>query len=144
MDKRKQETLKEVRKRIGLQLQDRRNFLNIILNLENSEKSIELQDEHIVQMQAELVSNLITERDRFGNTLTKNQLKREIESSIFNLKMMKLNLDYNKEDIYFKLHGKEGLLDKADGKIENLKKQIESHFALMREEYKKLKEKLGD
>lgn len=143
MDKRKEKTLKEIRKEIGLQMQDRRNFLNAILNVENLEKSIELEDKHIVSMKAELTSGFIKTKNNNGEIISKEQFEANITTEEFNLKRMRLALDYAKEDLYFKLYGKDGLIDKA-GNIENIKKQIDGHFLLMREEYKKIKEKIGE
>jgi hypothetical protein len=142
MDKKKKKTIKEIRKKIGLQFQDRRDFLNALLNIANSEESIRLREEHLNQMKAELDSGVITERDRFGNTLTKEQLKREIVSVEFELRIMRLNLDYRKEDLYFKLYGKEGLIDKA-GSLEKLKDQINGHFMFIRDEFEKIRKVLG-
>jgi len=141
MDKRKEKTLKEIRKEIGLQMQDRRNFLNAILNVENIEKSIELEDKHIISMKAELVSGFIKTKNN-GEILSKEQFEANIASEEFNFKRMRLALDYAKEDLYFRLYGKDGLIDKA-GSVENIKKQIDGHFLLMRDEYKKIKEKIG-
>lgn len=143
MDKRKEKTLKEIRKEIGLQFEDRRNFLNAILNIENLEKSINLEINHIANMKIEKESEIIKEKDNFGNLLSKEKLAENLTMAEFNLKRMKLALDYAKEDVYFRLYGKDGLIDKA-GSIENIKKQIDGHFLLMREEYQKLKEKIGE
>ena len=136
MDKRKEETLKEVRKKIGLQLTDRRNFLNSLLNIENVTRSIEVKKEHIFQMDVQLKSGTIYEKDKFGNVMIKQQLAREITFSEFQLKQLKLNLDFAKEDLYYVLHTNEGAIDKAGGLVE-LKEKTIVHFELMREEYKK-------
>ncbi len=143
MDKRKEKTLKEIRKEIGLQMQDRRNFLNAILNIENLEQSVKLETNRIIELKAEKESGIIKGKDANGNILTKEQLGENIIMAEFNLKRMKLALDYAKEDIYFRLYGKDGLIDKT-GSIENLKKQIDGHFLLMRDEYQKIKDKIGE
>ena len=138
LDKRKDKTLKEVRQKIGLLLQDRRNFLNILLNLSNSEQSIELQKQYIQDLKIQLESGQITERDNFGNLLTKGKLKRSIPAVEHGLRKMELQLDFTKEDLYYSLHGNEGLLDKA-GDYEKLKIKVRAHFDFIREEYDKLK-----
>ena len=140
-DVKKEETLKEVRKRIGVQFDDRRNFLNAIMNIQNTEKSIELQKQFIEQMEDQKKTGKIEERDRFGNILTLNHLKREISANGFKLGQMELNLDYCKEDMFNKFHGNEGLIDRA-GSVEKLKENIAGHYKFVREEYEKIKEKL--
>ena len=143
MDKRKEKTLQEIRKEIGLQMQDRRSFLNALLNIENFEQSIELKNIHIIDMKAQISSGTITEKNRFDHNLTKQELEREIISSEFQLRQMKLNLDFLKEDFYYLLNTKVGLIDKA-GSLEALKERIKAHFTLMREEYEKAKKVITD
>ena len=143
MDKRKEKTLQEIRKEIGLQMQDRRSFLNALLNIENFEQSIELKNSHIIDMKAQISSGTITEKNRFDHNLTKEELERDIISSEFQLRQMKLNLDFLKEDFYYLLNTKVGLIDKA-GSLEALKERIKAHFTLMREEYEKAKDPKND
>lgn len=142
MSKRKEKTLAEVRRAIGLQMQDRRNFLNTLTNIENFEKSIELLNRHLKHMKVQLGSKSIEERDSFGNILTSEQLERKIEQFEFEQKKMELNLDFAKEDLYFVLNVNEGCVQKA-GSLENLKDQVRTHYALMREEYEKTKKTIG-
>lgn len=134
----KKETLKQVRKKIGIQIQDRRNFLKVLLSIEDLERTIELTISHIIDMNSQKDSG-ITERDQFGNLITKNELKRKITMFEFQLKKMKINLDILKEDLYLGLTTNEGLIDKA-GSLIKLKENINSHYDLIKREYDKVKE----
>ena len=138
MDKRKEKTLKEVRKKIGIQIQDRRNLLKNLLSIEDIEQTIKLTENHLVDMKAQKLSGT-TERDQFGNIVTKRELDRKITMFEFQLKKLKVNLDILKEDLYLGLTTNEGLLDKA-GSLIKLKENINSHYDLMRREYEKTKE----
>lgn len=141
-DKRKEMTLGEVRKKIGIQLQDRRNFLNKLLEIENFEKSIENKKEEIEEFKAQLDST-ITEKDKFGVLLTGEQLKRDISFFEFKLKGLELALDYSKEDLYYIMNVNEGVMQKVEN-LEDLKSIINAHFILMREEYEKVKKVMQD
>lgn len=141
-DKRKENTLKEVRKKVGLQMQDRRRFLSAIMEVESGEKSIEAKQDHIRDMKVQVGAG-VTEKDQFGNTITKEQLQRTIVYGEFQLKGMRLGLDYKKEDLYFILHGVEGIIDKV-GDLDEAKKKIRVHIDLMREEYDRIKKVMHD
>lgn len=143
MDKRKQKTIKEIRKKIGLDMQDRRNFLNVMINVKNAAESIKLQEGFINDLKAQLEAGIITEVNRHGQKLTKQHLSREIKSAEFQLNQMKLQLDYHKEDLYYKLFGKEGLIEKA-GSFDKLIDNIEGHYLMVRDEVNKLTKKLGE
>ena len=135
MDKRKEKTLKQVRKEIGLQRLDRLNLIKTLLDIEDIEQSIEMVKDHILDMKAQWNSE-ITERDQFGNALTKSELNRKITMLEFQTKKLGFNLDTRKEDLYFGLHTDEGLIDKAGG-LEKLRDKVKAHFELIREEYDK-------
>lgn len=134
-DKKKEKTLEKVRKDIGLQMQDRRNLLNLLLNIENSKKSISLIKDQIDDMKVQLNSGSITEKQN-GIELSKKELERKIVHYEFTLKQAKLNLDFQKEDMFYLLNVNEGAIQKA-GSLELLKEKIKAHFSLMREEYEK-------
>lgn len=136
----KVKSIKEIRKEIGLQMQDRRNYLNALLNVENMELSVKLQEKHINQIEAQLKSGQIEERDNFGNILTKNQLERRIPVRKQELKDMLLKAKYSKEDLYFGLHSGGGFIDKA-GNVEKLNQKVKVHFLMIEEEYEKFKER---
>lgn len=139
----KVKSIKEIRKEIGLQTDDRKNFLNTLLNIENNEVSIVLQTKHIQQMKVQ-VNTTISERDNFGNILTKDQLERRVTIREQELKDMKLKLKYEKETLYFALHSGTGLIDKA-GSEEKLKEKVYAHYLMIEEEFEKFKKKLkGD
>jgi len=142
MDKKKERTLAEVRKQIGLQLQDRRNFLNKLLEIENFEKSIGLKKEYIEELKSQLISE-ITEKDKSGQVMTKSQLKRDIAFHEFKIKEWELALDYSKEDLYYIMNVNEGVLQKVEN-LDDLKYKINAHFLLMREEYEKVKKVIQD
>ena len=142
MDKKKERTLQEVRKEIGLQMQDRRSFLNTLLNIKNLEMSIGLKKDHLTDLKSQL-NSIITERDKNGIVLTKEQVKRDIVVFEFQLKQTELNLDYVKEDLYYILHVNEGVMQKVKD-FEDLKNKLNAHFALVREEYEKVKEAMKD
>ena len=135
MDKRKEKTLKQVRKEIGLQRLDRLNLIKTLLDIEDIEQSIEMVKDHILDMKAQWNSE-ITERDQFGNALTKSELNRKITMLEFQTKKLGFNLDTRKEDLYFGLHTDSGLIDKA-GSLEELRDKVKAHFELIREEYDK-------
>lgn len=142
MDKIKSKTLEEVRKKIGLQMQDRRIFLNKLLEIEDREKSIELKKRHIEKLKTQLDSE-IREKNKFNEFMTKDELVQEILFQEMQLKQFLLNLDYAKEDLYFILNVNEGVIAKA-GSLKEVKPQINAHFNLMREEYEKLKKVMED
>lgn len=137
-DIKREKTLEEIRKKIGLQLQDRRNFLNILLNIKNQEKVIEIKKKHIEHMKLQLNSK-ITERDRFGNVMDEELLGRDIAIMESQLPQYELQLDYLKEDLYYCLHVNEGVLAKAGGNLEDVKEKIDAHFLMIREEFEKIK-----
>ena len=137
--KHKERTLQEIRKEIGLQTQDRRQFLNALLNISNFEMSVELKKKHIENMRFQLSSGNLTEKDKFGNLMDAEMLKRDITIFEFQLKQLELNLDFAKEDLHFILHTNEGVLVKAGGTIEDLKEKVNAHFLMIRDEYDKIK-----
>ena len=138
-DKHKERTLQEIRKEIGLQTQDRRQFLNALLNISNFEMSVELKKKHIENMKSQVSSDNLTEKDKFGNLMDAEMLKRDITIFEFQLKQLELNLDFAKEDLHFILHTNEGVLVKAGGTIEDLKEKVNAHFLMIRDEYDKIK-----
>ena len=142
MAKKKEKTLQEVRKEIGLQMQDRRSLLNTLLNIKNLEMSIGLKKDHIVDLKSQLNST-ITERDKNEILMTKEQIKRDIIVFEFQIKQTELNLDYVKEDLYYILNVNEGVMQKVEN-FEDLKNKLNAHFTLVREEYEKMKEAMKD
>ena len=123
-------------------MQDRRNFLNSLLNIKNYEQSIWVKKEHIEDMKLQLTAG-IDEKDRFGHAMNPKQLKREITFAEFQLEQLQLALDFAKEDMYYILYVKEGVVSKA-GSLEDLKDKVNAHFLLMREEWEKVKKVIQD
>ena len=104
--------------------------------------SIELKKDHITDLKSQLNST-ITERDRNGILMTKEQIKRDIVIFEFQIKQTELNLDYSKEDLYYILNVNEGVMQKVEN-FEDLKNKLNAHFSLVREEYEKVKEGMKD
>ena len=123
-------------------MQDRRNLLNALLQIDNSNRTINLTEEQLTDMKSQLDSGSIIETQN-GKELTKKELQRKIAHYEFALKQQKLGLDFQKEDLYFILNVNEGAIQKA-GSLENLKEKVNAHYTLMREEYEKAMKVIKD
>ena len=140
-DVRKEMTEQKVKAKLQLDLQVRRQILNLLQNVDNGEKSIKLQIEHVIDMKAQLASGNITQRDKFGNILNKTELPRTITTYEMNIKDMELQNNYFKEDLFHAINVRESSLHGRS--LEEIKTYLKNHYDLMNSEYEKIKKILG-
>ena len=140
-DIRKEKTEQKVKAKLQMDLQVRRQILNLLKSIEDGEISIKLQTEHIADMRSQLDSGNITQRDKFGNVLTKTEVPRTITIYEMNLKDMKLQNNYFKEDLFHAINVKDSALHGRS--LPEIKTYLTNHYDLMKSEYEKIKKVFG-
>lgn len=140
-DIRKEKTMEKVKAKLQMDLQVRRQILDLIQQIELGEKSIELQVEHISDMQVQLESGKVRQQDKFGKTLDIKDFPRTITIFEMDLKKMKQQLDYFKEDLFHAVTVKDSVLHGRS--YEEIKNYINNHYEMIRMESKKIVEILG-
>lgn len=140
-DIRKEKTKKDVYEKLQMDLQVRRQILNLLKSIEDGETSIKLQTEHIADMRSQFDSGNITQRDKFGNILTKTEVPRTITIYEMNLKDMKLQNNFFKEDLFHAINVKESVLNGRS--LQEIKNYLTNHYDLMKSEYEKVKKVFG-
>ncbi len=139
-DIRKEKTIKKVNEKLQMDLTVRRQILNLLKQIEDGETSIKLQTGHIADMRSQVDSGNITQRDKFGNILKKTELPRTIIIYEMNLKDMKLQNNYFKEDLFHAINVKDSVLNGRS--LQEIKNYLTNHYDLMRAEYEKVKKYL--
>lgn len=124
-------------------LTDRRRLLNILRNIEATEKILNLKKSMIEERKIQLQKQ-ITEKNQFGATKTEEELKLDIEADEDSLKNSHLQLNYMKEDLFFLLNGELAGYKNGETDLEQSKKIINEHYEMINNEYKKLKEAFKD
>ncbi len=140
-DVRKEMTELRVKEKLQMDLQVRRQILNLLKQIEDGETSIQLQTEHIADMKVQVDSGSITQRDKFGNILNKTELPRTITIYEMNLKDMKLQNNYFKEDLFHAINVKDSTLNGRS--LPEIKTYLTNHYDLMKSEYEKVKKIFG-
>ena len=140
-DIRKEKTIKKVNEKLQMDLTVRRQILNLLKQIEDGETSIKLQTGHIADMRSQVDSGNITQRDKFGNILKKTELPRTIIIYEMNLKDMKLQNNYFKEDLFHAINVKDSVLNGRS--LQEIKNYLTNHYDLMRAEYEKVKKVFG-
>ena len=140
-DIRKEKTLEKVKAKLQMDLQVRRQILDLLQQIDSGEKSIELQTKHIASMKEQVDTGNIRQRDKFGNIFDKEDLPRTISIYEMDLLKMGLQLDYFKEDLFHAINVKDSVLHGRS--LQEIKKYFDQHYGMVREEYKKVKEVLG-
>ncbi len=135
MDKRKENTIKKVQEKIELQVNERNKVMNLLSEIPIHEKTMEMQIEHIEDMKVQEKSGVIRQRDKFGNVLDKLDMPKTITVYEIDLIRMKNHLITMMEELFFLLRGR---------KPEEVRNQLTGHYALIYDEYKKIKKILGD
>ncbi len=140
-DIRKEKTLEKVNAKLQMDLQVRRQILDLLQQIDSGEKSMALQTEHIASMKEQVDSGNIRQRDKFGNIFDKKDLPRTISIYEMDLLKMKLQLDYFKEDLFHAINVKDSVLHGRS--LHEIKNYLANHYNMVGEEYKKVKKVLG-
>lgn len=142
-DIRKEKTMERVKAKQELQmdLPIRRQIKDLLQQIDMGEKSIELQVDHISDMKIQLDSGNVRQQDKFGKTLDIKDFPRTITIFEMDLNKMKQQLDYFKEDLFHAINVKDSVLHGRS--FQEIKNYLNNHYAMIREESKKIKEVLG-
>lgn len=129
-DKRLEKAKEQVKQTLDMNIQDRRRFVELIIEISAQYKSIQIQEEHIASMKVQLETGNVRQRDKFGHIIDKQDLGRFIAIFEMDLIRMKWRLDQLKEDFYYKTNS---------ANPQDLNKTIAEHYAMIRAEYDKNK-----
>jgi len=135
MDKRKEVALEKIKQSASNFLQDRRRILDLLREVESREKFLELTIQQNNNYKQQVLSGNIKAKNKYGDVLSKEELQREIEASEDSEKTARLQINYMKEDLFFKL---------PKENTDTLFKEINEHFKKVTEAYDLLKKKIGD
>ncbi len=128
---------KKAMEKLQMHLDGRRQFLNLLKQINDGEQTIQLQTELIEDLKRQKDSGTIRLRDKFGNILNIKDLPRSITIYEMDLENMEVQNGYFKEDLFHAINGKDSALQ---GKtIAELKTYLANHYDLMDQEYQKVK-----